>query len=309
MHFSRKFRSVGRTSDLFLDLSKRQRSQQGTQGQNHPHQYHYHHQQHHYHSGVCFMGAAASLLIQTLWWCSVYCCLSSINDHGLFPATHAWIIAVRPLRRKDQHTHSTSSSTQQLFNAFLWFGGGDDNSDNKDDSKSNKVDWPYSSLWSNNNSNGTNTPATTNNDNINDNTYLRSISQVMDTKLGSFKASQKVGDKMTSILTELANTVVEGYSSSESSNNKYKNKVKVTFNGQQVPIRVQIDDQYFQELLLMSSSSSSSPSKSITKDSNYAVIVEELNLAITTAMKEAHIKSSQKLQDKLKGLYQDLSFF
>jgi DNA-binding protein YbaB len=264
-----------------------------------------------------FYGAAAVLLVQTLLSCSF--CISGNDDplnHGLFPTTNAWIRTVTPLPIRRQRTDTYSSSYQHRLNAFLWFGGGDDNNNdnNNDDNKGSK-DWSQYSLWSTNNDNdATTTTTTTANNNMIDNNNLRSISQVMDTKLGSFKSSQKVGDKMTAILTELANTFVEGYSSSEGSN-KYKNinnKVKVIFNGQQVPIRVQIDEQYIQELFLTASSSalpSKSPTSSNTAAAAAAGIVEELNLAITTAMIEAHTKSSQKLQDKLKGVYQDLGFF
>jgi YbaB/EbfC DNA-binding family len=169
------------------------------------------------------------------------------------------------------------------LSAFLWFGG--DDSD-KDDENNNKKQAQQSN--NNINSNATAIAAS-----------LASISNVMDAKLGSFKASQRVGgDKTGAALADLANTVVEA-----SSDN---GKVKVTMTGQQVPVSVQIDESYFQELCSGGKGGNNQNNKDAATAT--AAAVQELNLQITTAMKSAHDKSGQKLQDKLKVLYQDLGF-
>jgi DNA-binding protein YbaB len=282
---------------------------------------------------VCYR-AGVIVLLQIVWCCcSTLRCYDGCCRVSCLPTTYAWI-QPQGMSQKRQGTETTTSLSPQRrrqqhhLNAFFWFGGGDDNNNNNSDhqddanNKNSNERTSLYSLWPTNSYSAatTTTTTTTNNENSN---FLQSVSQIMDTKLGSFKSSQKVADKMSSILTELANTMVEGYSSSsDNSNKKYKNKVKVTFNGQQVPVRVQIDEQYFQDLISssLSQSQSQSATTSTSKDSSSAttssssnaavLVVEELNLAITTAMKEAHAKSSQKLQDKLKGiLYQDLGFF
>jgi DNA-binding protein YbaB len=67
-------------------------------------------------------------------------------------------------------------------------------------------------------------------------------------------------------------------------------KVKVTYNGQQKPMGVQIEETYFQSL------------KS-NKDG-----ADELSDALSQAMEEAHSKSAAKMEEKLKSLYSDLGF-
>lgn len=148
--------------------------------------------------------------------------------------------------------------------AFLWFGGNDDDDD---------ADKEREQQLGNNNA----TVIAAN---------LAAISQVMDTKLGSFKASQRVGDRTGAMLADLAATLVEEGGGTG-------NKVRVSLTGQQVPVRVQIDEQYLQDLV------QTLPPKEAA---------EELSSSVTAALKAAHAKSGQKLQDKLKSLYQELGF-
>lgn len=114
--------------------------------------------------------------------------------------------------------------------------------------------------------------------------------------MASFKSSQRVGERTGTALQELSNILVEGTAAD--------GKVKVTFNGQQVPVGVQIDETYLRGLLakrpgLGNSSSSNNSSKEG---------VDQLCAAITEAMKEAQTKSAAKVDDKLKSLYSDLGF-
>lgn len=109
---------------------------------------------------------------------------------------------------------------------------------------------------------------------------LSGVAGIMNS-MSNFKTSQRVSDRTNTVLQDLANTIVEGTAAD--------GKVKVTFNGQQRPMGVQIDDGYFQSLGRKTGAG-------------------ELNKALTEAMREAHTKSSQKMEEKLKALYSDLGF-
>jgi DNA-binding protein YbaB len=93
----------------------------------------------------------------------------------------------------------------------------------------------------------------------------------------SYETSQKVARATAATLQDLSNTLVEGSAAD--------GKVKVTFNGQQEPINVQIDEGYYNK-----------------------VGVNELSSALIQAMKDANIKSALKVDDKLKSLYNDFGF-
>ncbi|KAG7345842.1 YbaB/EbfC DNA-binding family protein [Nitzschia inconspicua] len=205
--------------------------------------------------------SSSSLLLIVLFW--ILSLLSLVD---------AWIGHFqfgRPpvsTRRTRHGTLHSSSLTKR--SAFFWFGGDDGDSADPNNDIDNELKDTAT----------TNTAAT-----IASN--LVSISNVMDSKLGSFKSSQRVGDKTGAALADLSNTLVEG-----SSDN---GKIKVTMTGQQQFMGIQIDESYFSELAQRPSS----------KDA-----LQELSLQLTSAMKGAHSKSEQKLQDKLKSLYQDLGF-
>lgn len=109
---------------------------------------------------------------------------------------------------------------------------------------------------------------------------LSGVSDVMDA-MNRFKTSQRVTERTSVVIQELAGITVEGTSAD--------GKVKVMYNGQQRPIGVQIDEAYFQSLGRKSGA-------------------RELNVALTEAMKQAHEKSAAKMEDKLKSLYSDLGF-
>jgi len=100
----------------------------------------------------------------------------------------------------------------------------------------------------------------------------------------SFKTSQRIGERTGSALQDLSNTFVEGTAAD--------GKVKVSFNGQQIPVGVEIDETYL---------------KSIVSEKGQEG-VDELCSALTKAMREAHMKSASKVEDKMKSLYSDLGF-
>lgn len=110
---------------------------------------------------------------------------------------------------------------------------------------------------------------------------LGGVAGIMDS-MESFKISQRVGERSSGVLQDLSNILVEGTAAD--------GKVQVRFNGNGRPMGVHIDDGYFQSLKKK-------------KDG-----VEELNIALTKAMQDAHFKSSEKMDERLKSFYSDLGF-
>jgi DNA-binding protein YbaB len=110
---------------------------------------------------------------------------------------------------------------------------------------------------------------------------LGGVAGIMDS-MESFKTSQRVGERTNGVLQDLSNIIVEGTAAD--------GKVQVRFNGNGRPTGVHIDDGYFQGLRKK-------------KDG-----VEELNIAITKAMQDAHSKSAEKMDERLKSFYSDLGF-
>ena len=109
---------------------------------------------------------------------------------------------------------------------------------------------------------------------------LAGVSGIMDS-MANFKTSQQVGDRASAILQDLTTISVEGTAAD--------GNVKVTYNGQQKPLSVEIDDAYFQSLSRKSGAN-------------------DLSIAVTKAMQDAHEKSSSKLDEKMKTFYSDLGF-
>lgn len=102
------------------------------------------------------------------------------------------------------------------------------------------------------------------------------------TVMEDLKNAKKIGERTNNVLQDLSNILIEGSAA--------EGKVKVTYTANQKPMGVQIDPEYFQSL------------KGDKEGSN------ELSLAITQAMEEAHTKSAVKMEEKLKTLYADLGF-
>jgi DNA-binding YbaB/EbfC family protein len=100
------------------------------------------------------------------------------------------------------------------------------------------------------------------------------VAQVMDS-MENFKKAQQVGKITEGILQELSSMSVEG--SAEDG------KVRVFFDGTQRPKSVDIDETY------MSS-----------------VEADDLEAALAAAMKDAHAKSKEKMEEKMKSFYAEL---
>ena len=100
----------------------------------------------------------------------------------------------------------------------------------------------------------------------------------------SFKTSQRIGEQSGAALQELSATFVEGTSGD--------GNVKVTFNGQQMPVGVEIDETYW---------------KSIASEEGKDG-VDKLCAALTDAMQSAHYLSGIQLEEKMQSVYSDLGF-
>ena len=98
----------------------------------------------------------------------------------------------------------------------------------------------------------------------------------------SFKTSQRIGEQSGAALQELASTFVEGTS--------VDGTVKVTFNGQQMPVGVEIDESYL---------------KSIVSEEGTDGI-DKLCSALTDAMQSAHYLSGIQLEEKMQSVYSNL---
>ncbi len=95
------------------------------------------------------------------------------------------------------------------------------------------------------------------------------------TTMENFKQSQELGKKTSSLIQELTSIQVEGVAA--------KGKIKVFVDGQQQPIGVEIDEEYFKE-----------------------AGVEDFSEMILVAMQDAHKKSLDVMQEKMQGLYGSL---
>jgi DNA-binding protein YbaB len=91
----------------------------------------------------------------------------------------------------------------------------------------------------------------------------------------NFKASQKIGRTVEGLVQDLAGTTVEG--SSENG------KVKVVYDGRQQPLEASIDPTFF-------------------KDASASTV----SAAFVEAMKDAHFKSRETMNEKMKGFYNEL---
>ena len=104
----------------------------------------------------------------------------------------------------------------------------------------------------------------------------------------SFKRSQEVGKRTDSILSELSGSTVEGTSADGA--------VRVFADGNGRPTGVDIDESYLSMVAAAaaSASSSSSPKK------------DDLEAALTSAMQDAHRKSTELMEEKAQALYAEI---
>jgi DNA-binding YbaB/EbfC family protein len=103
---------------------------------------------------------------------------------------------------------------------------------------------------------------------------LGGVAGTMDS-MDSFKKAQRVGKRTSALVQELSATTVEGSSAD--------GKVKIIFDCQQRPIKTIIDEAYFE-----------------------ATDISEVSNAITAAMKDAHAKSIERMDEKMKSFYSEL---
>lgn len=120
----------------------------------------------------------------------------------------------------------------------------------------------------NNNSNNNNSDKNDSNSNI------ASVTQVMDS-MDDLKRVQDVGKLTATLLEELDRLVIEGSAAN--------GKVKVLFDGQQRPKGVDLDDAFLA-----------------------SADTDDIQSAVTKAMKDAHAKSLEKMEEKVKALYAEL---
>lgn len=114
------------------------------------------------------------------------------------------------------------------------------------------------------------------------------------------RRSQEAAERTAAMMEELSSTLVVGKSKAGASggigslggSNYKRGGVKVTFNGQQRPVGVDVDPNF-----LFSSSMS---------ESQGVISIEELNEAMADAMQDAYDQSGKLMEEKMKGLYEQL---
>lgn len=110
------------------------------------------------------------------------------------------------------------------------------------------------------------------------------------------RRAQEASERTSAMMEELSSTLVVGKSKAGASGGigmgDRRGGVKVTFNGHQRPVGVEVDPKFL--------FSPSGP------ESQGVVSVEELNEAITDAMLDGYQKSGQLMEEKMKGLYEHL---
>ncbi|KAL3943479.1 MAG: hypothetical protein SGBAC_002443 [Bacillariaceae sp.] len=112
-------------------------------------------------------------------------------------------------------------------------------------------------------------------------TNFGNVASVIDS-MSNFKKSQRIEERTNTVIKDLSTTMLTGESSD--------GKVKITFNGQMKPMGVEIDPEYIQTL---------------KADEEGSV---ELSTAIQHALVDVSEKSMQKVEEKMKGIYQDIGF-
>ncbi|CAJ1966886.1 unnamed protein product [Cylindrotheca closterium] len=112
-------------------------------------------------------------------------------------------------------------------------------------------------------------------------TNLGNVASVIDS-MSNFKKSQRIEERTNNVMKDLSTTMLTGESSD--------GKVKITFNGQMKPVGVEVDPEYFQTL---------------ERDEEGC---SQLSSAIQQALVDVNEKSTRKVEEKMKGIYQDIGF-
>ena len=108
----------------------------------------------------------------------------------------------------------------------------------------------------------------------NDTENLGGVASIVDS-MGDLKTAQRVGQLTDSLVKDLSTTIVEGTA--------MDGKVKVSFDCQQKPVGVTMDENMLSE-----------------------VDATTLSSALTAAMQDAHSKSIERMDEKMKSLYTEL---
>jgi len=109
------------------------------------------------------------------------------------------------------------------------------------------------------------------------NSGMVGVSGMVDS-MANLKRAQRAGKVTARLLQELSSTTVEGSAAD--------GKIKVVFDCQQRPMSVNIDQGYFE-----------------------STDVTELCSSLTSAMNDAHSKSLERMDEKMKTYYSDLGLF
>jgi len=91
----------------------------------------------------------------------------------------------------------------------------------------------------------------------------------------NFKKAQDIGKRTSTVLQELSSMMIEGVAAD--------GKVRIFVDGQQRPTGADIDEKYLA-----------------------SVTVDDLNTAVTAAMQDAHIKSTEQMEEKMQALYAEV---
>jgi len=178
------------------------------------------------------------------------------------------------LAMKDYRTKRTTEYTSSNYNSStrlnaIWFFGRDKKKKKKNSNGSdNSISPPL------------NMPNGSNNNDINQQGDPSSSGMATTVNaMKNFKKSQEIGRRTNAILQDLASSTIEGIGA--------EGKVKVFLNGQQEPIGVEVDADYL--------------AAQVDRGNT-----EELNEALTGAMRDAWGKSLGIMQDKMQSLYSEL---
>ncbi len=240
----------------------------------------------------------------------------------------------------NNHRHAITSSSLFAFPQISWpsFPSKENNNDangnkNSDIYYYNALD-EFGGLNNNNNNNNNLTYEA-------ESTMHRAVKMMEE-----HRRSQEAAERTSAIMEELASITVVGRSRAGSASSfagvvggisnvmlggfggggaddDTKNRgggVKVTFNGQQRPVSVNVDSKFLSSLMMLvnvpaaaSSSSSSSATTTTTTTPTTTTTTtsmlsasEELNKAIIDAMQDGYEKSGKIMEEKLKGLYEQL---
>lgn len=190
------------------------------------------------------------ILLVALWVCALpnFSLMTRWHQGVVVDAFALVSVAQTNARRRRQGfaTSSSSSPSRLYLNIGGWFGGRD-SSRKKQRHQENDAE------------------------------NLGGVASIVDS-MGDLKTAQRVGQLTDALVKELSTTVVEG--------SAMDGKVKVTFDCQQKPVGVTIEESLMTE--------------------GGGMDATALSNAVATAMQDAHTKSIERMDEKMKSLYAEL---